>query len=114
MISKAEQAMKKSLKDMGHVIADYADPAPGEARDPEEILDELIGKIDGDEVGRAIATSDQNEGLPPGTQETTQDLRGHPDTEAFADYIDDIGAGQTHGPANENNRDGPPLGKTGS
>lgn len=113
MISKAERAMKKSLKDAGHTIADYIDPAPGADRDPEETLDELIGEIDNDEVGRAIAQSDQAEGLPVESQDQiAQDLLRHPETEAFADYVDPQ-QGQ-EAPANENKRKGLPLGKTGS
>jgi hypothetical protein len=56
--------MKKALKEAGQTIAEYIDPAPGNDRDAEETLDEIIGLVDNDEVGRAIAQSDKAEGLP--------------------------------------------------
>lgn len=102
-ISKPEQAMKKALKDAGHTIADYIDPAPGEERDAEETLDELIGEVENDAVGQAIAQSDQTEGKPQQSKAAlARELHANSGTEAFASLVEG------------DEEDAPPLGKTGS
>jgi hypothetical protein len=116
-ISRPEKKMKAALKEAGHTIAEYVDPAPGDDRDPEETLDELIGEIDNDDVGQALAESDRAEGKP--TDDTSahdkaalaRELRADPKAESFADLVNEDRKDEAAG---GNAKSPPPIGKTGS